>query len=194
MSIEEMRRKKNEGLVKRRDLLDEAGVALALHRIAQKILEKHSDPKKLAIIGIRTGGAYLAQRLRDLIQAQLKSDVPLGAMDITLYRDDVFTGLPRPEVGPTEIPCSLPGKTVLLVDDVLFTGRTIRAALEELMEFGRPDKVELAVLVDRGHREIPIQADYVGLSVETTREQTVRVKFHELGEPDQVLLCEKAQP
>lgn len=169
-------------------------MARALRAIAQKVVENIEDPKKLVVVGIRTGGVYLAQRLRNLIGETAHVDVPSGAMDITLYRDDAFTGLPRPEVGPTNIPCSLEGKVVLLVDDVLYTGRTVRAALEELMEFGRPAKVLLAVLVDRGHRELPIQADFAGLTVQTTLDQTVRVLLNELGEQDQVVLCERGQP
>jgi pyrimidine operon attenuation protein/uracil phosphoribosyltransferase len=194
MTLEEMRRKKAEGLVVRRQLLDKAGIARALRSVAQKILEHHAERDKLVLLGIRTGGVHLAKRLRDLIRAQIKIDIPLGAMDITLYRDDVFKGLPRPEVGPTEIPGSIHGKAVILVDDVLYTGRTIRAALEELMEFGRPERVELAVLVDRGHRELPIQADYVGLNVVTGRDESIRVLLHELGETDEVVLCERSRP
>ena len=194
MTIDEQRRKKSEGLVTKRELLNRAGIARALRSIAQKVLERHPDPARLMIVGIRTGGAHLAVRLRDLMNAQSKADIPFGAVDITLYRDDVFTGLLRPEVGPTDLSGSLGNKTVILVDDVLFTGRTIRAALDELMDFGRPDRVQLAVLVDRGHRELPIQADFVGLTVETTREQTVRVMLDELGETDKVVLCERKKP
>ncbi len=194
MTLEEMRRKKSEGLSQKRRLLDKAGVTRALKSIAQKILERHADPKKLVLLGIRTGGVFLAGRLRDLLKSMTRIDIPCGAMDITLYRDDVFTGLSRPEVGPTELPGTVHGKSVILIDDVLFTGRTIRAALEEIMEFGRPHSIQLAVLVDRGHRELPIQADFVGLTVETQREQVVRVLYHELGEPDEVLLCERTKP
>ena len=185
------RRKKSEGLLEQRKLLDKAGILGVLRNIAQKILERHPDWRNLVLVGIRTGGVHLAKRIQGLIKEQVGLDVPCGAMDITLYRDDIFTSLPRPEVGPTELPCSLQGMVVILVDDVLFTGRTIRAALEELVEFGRPKRVELAVLVDRGHREIPIQPDYVGLSVETTREQSVRVELAEFGEADQAVLYEK---
>jgi len=192
MSLTEARRKKNKGLIGRRELLDESGISKALRSIAEEILKHQSNPEDLVLIGIRTGGVYLAKRLRDFLKEQLKRDVPCGTMDITLYRDDVFTGLPRPEVGSTELPCSIQGKVVILIDDVLFTGRTIRAALEELMEFGRPKKVELAVLVDRGHRELPIQPDYVGLTTETTRGQTVRVMLRELEEADGVVVYEKA--
>ncbi len=193
MSIEQARRKKSEGIVQRRTLLDKTGVSTALRTVAQKILERHPDPKKLVLIGIRTGGAFLAERLRALMKSQINVDVPCGAMDITLYRDDAYSSLQRPEVGPPDLPVSIHGKVVVLVDDVLFTGRTIRAALDELMDFGRPQKVELAVLVDRGHRELPSQADYVGLTVETSLEQSVRVMLQELGEADEVVLCERAR-
>jgi pyrimidine operon attenuation protein / uracil phosphoribosyltransferase len=185
-------------LVVRRELLDESGLQRTLRRLAQEIAERHppGGPREgegdggeaLALVGIRTGGLVLAERLARL----LPGPPPIGAIDITLYRDDVFEGLPRPEVGSTELPFSLPGRTVILVDDVLYTGRTVRAALDALMDFGRPRRVELAVLVDRGHRELPIQADFVGLRVETTRSESVRVMLSELGEPDRVVLRARA--
>jgi pyrimidine operon attenuation protein/uracil phosphoribosyltransferase len=186
------RRPPPEGdLATKRELLDEAGLARTLRRVAHEIAERHPPGSGLALVGIRTGGLVLAERLVKLLGAVEGGDVPLGAIDITLYRDDVFVGLPRPEVGPTELPFGVAGRTIVLVDDVLFTGRTVRAALDALMDFGRPRKVELAVLVDRGHRELPIQADYVGLKVETTRLESVRVMLGELGEPDRVVLREK---
>lgn len=193
MSLEELRRKKMEGLVRRRVLLDEAGISRTLHGIAQKILEQRQDLKKVVLLGVRTAGVYLARRLHALIREEAKTDVAIGAVDITLYRDDVFTGLPRPEIGPTELPGPIHGKRIILVDDVLFTGRTIRAAMEELIDFGRPERVLLAVLVDRGHRELPIQPDFVGLRVETTQDQSVRVMLRELGEADEVVLCERSR-
>jgi pyrimidine operon attenuation protein/uracil phosphoribosyltransferase len=179
-------------LVVRRELLDEAGLARTLRRMAHEIAERHPGGRDLALVGIRTGGLVLAERLVKLLASADNVAVPLGAIDISLYRDDVFVGLPRPEVGPTELPFELSGRTVVLVDDVLYTGRTIRAALDALMDFGRPKKVELAVLVDRGHRELPIGADYVGMKVDTTRLESVRVMLRELGEPDRVVLREKA--
>ena len=190
MTADEMRRKKSEGLVQRRELLDKAGVARALRSIAQKILERNPNPKKLMLLGIRTGGVYLAKRLRDLIRTQNKIDVPLGAMDITLYRDDVFTGLPRPEVGPTEIPGTIHGKSVILVDDVLFTGRTIRAALDALIDLGRPRMIQLAILVDRGHRELPIRPDYVGKNLPTSSRESVAVRMREHDGEDRVVIEE----
>jgi pyrimidine operon attenuation protein/uracil phosphoribosyltransferase len=178
-------------LVERRELLDEAGIARVLRRMAHEIVERHGGAKEIALVGVRTGGLVLAERLVKLLAAVESAVVPLGAVDITLYRDDVFVGLPRPEVGTTELPFALPGRSIVLVDDVLYTGRTVRAALDALNDYGRPRAVELAVLVDRGHRELPIQADYVGIKVETTRRESVRVMLSELGEPDRVVLRER---
>jgi pyrimidine operon attenuation protein/uracil phosphoribosyltransferase len=178
------------GLVERRELLDAAGIAAVLERLAAELLARHPGARDLALVGVHTGGYVLAQRLQKLLGAS----VPLGAVDITLYRDDVFEGLPRPEVGATELPFALPGRVIVLVDDVLYTGRTVRAALDALNDYGRPRAVELAVLVDRGHRELPIQADYVGLRVETARRESVRVELAELGEVDRVVVREKVAP
>lgn len=185
----------DDHLVTRRELLDSAGIARALRRIASEIVEKNAGQAGLALVGIRTGGYFLAERLAKLV-AEVEPErlaVALGAVDITLYRDDVFQGLPRPEIGPTEIPFDIGRHKVVLVDDVLYTGRTVRAALDALMDYGRPRAVELAVLVDRGHRELPIQADYVGLKVTTARTESVRVLLAEdaPGTEDRVLLREK---
>lgn len=179
----------------RRELLDSAGITRALRRIASEIVEKNAGQGGLALVGIRTGGYFLAERLARLL-AEVEPErltVALGAVDITLYRDDVFQGLPRPEIGPTEIPFDIGRHKVVLVDDVLYTGRTVRAAMDALMDYGRPRAVELAVLVDRGHRELPIQADYVGLKVTTARTESVRVMLAEdaPGTEDRVLLREK---
>jgi pyrimidine operon attenuation protein / uracil phosphoribosyltransferase len=176
-----------------RELLDEAALARTLRRMAHEIAERHPGGAGLALVGIRTGGLVLAERMVKLLAAVENAEVPLGAIDITLYRDDVFVGLPRPEVGTTELPFAVAGRTIVLVDDVLYTGRTVRAALDAIMDYGRPEKVELAVLVDRGHRELPIQADYVGQKIETSRRESVRVLLRELGEPDRVILREKTQ-
>ena len=178
-------------LVEKRRLLDKDGVARTLRRLADEIVERAGGTQDLVLVGVRTGGAFLATRLQKLITGAEAKTVPVGAVDITLYRDDVFSGLPKPVVGPTDIPGSLEGKLVVLVDDVLYTGRTVRAALDALVEFGRPRAVRLAVLVDRGHREFPIQADHVGLQVATTPDQSVRVLFSETGEEDGVILREK---
>lgn len=157
-----------------RELLDSAGVSAVLERLAREIAERNGGLDAVALVGIRTGGFDLAERLAATMAAA-GVRVPLGAIDIALYRDDVFDGLPRPAVGSTDLPFSLPGKVVVLVDDVLFTGRTVRAALDALVDYGRPRGVQLAVLVDRGHRELPIQADHVGLRAETARTEVVEV-------------------
>jgi len=181
-------------LAERRDLLDAAGIERVLVRIAHEVIERNGGARDVALLGIRTGGLFLAERLAGIFRTIEGAPPPLGAIDITLYRDDVFEGLPRPEIGPTEIPFQLAGKIVVLVDDVLYTGRTVRAALDAMVDFGRPRAVQLAVLVDRGHRELPIQADYVGLRVTTSRTESVRVCFRERGEVDRVVLREKVTP
>ena len=165
-----------------RQPLDSVGMQRALRRIAHEIVERDRGAD-LVLVGIRTAGVPLADRLAKLLEAtgELPSTT-CGAVDITLYRDDAATGLPKPVIGKTEIPShTLEGRRVILVDDVLYTGRTIRAALDALMDYGRPRAVELAVLVDRGHRELPIQPDYVGIKVETSRDEGVRVHLTELG-------------
>jgi len=169
-------------------LADAQAIARMLRRIATEVLERNGGARDIALVGIRTGGLYLAERLQSLIQELEGESPPLGAVDITLYRDDVFQGLPRPEIGPTELPFELAGTTVVLVDDVLYTGRTVRAALDALMDYGRPRAVQLAVLVDRGLRELPIRADYVGLCTETTPADSVRVQLRELSETDRIML------
>jgi pyrimidine operon attenuation protein/uracil phosphoribosyltransferase len=159
-----------------RELLDSAGIGRALKRIAHEIVERNVAAGAVTLVGIRTAGVPLAERLAAIVNETGELTAELGAIDITLYRDDVFEGLPKPEVGSTEMPGhTIAGKTVILVDDVLYTGRTIRAALDALMDYGRPRAVQLAVLIDRGHRELPIQPDYVGSKVETTRQQSVKV-------------------
>jgi pyrimidine operon attenuation protein/uracil phosphoribosyltransferase len=159
-----------------------------LRRIANEIVERQGGAEGIALVGIRTGGMHVAERLVSLIESIEGIRPPLGAVDITLYRDDVFIGLPRPEIGATELPFALEGLTIVLVDDVLFTGRTVRAALDALMDFGRPAQVQLAALVDRGMRELPIAADYVGITVESTSADSVKVFFQEGGETDRVVL------
>ena len=175
--VSERSDRRRADLVEKRELLDSAGIVRALKRIAHEIVERNAAVGDVVLVGIRTAGVPLAERLAGYHPRDRRAPgVELGAIDITLYRDDVFEGLPKPEVGSTELPAhTIAGKTVILVDDVLYTGRTIRAALDALMDYGRPRAVQLAVLVDRGHRELPIQPDYVGLKVETTRQQSVKV-------------------
>jgi pyrimidine operon attenuation protein/uracil phosphoribosyltransferase len=178
-------------LIEKRELLDSAGIVRALKRIAHEIVERNAAVGEVVLVGIRTEGVPLAERLAGFV-ADAGGTAKVGAIDITLYRDDVFEGLPKPEVGSTTLPGnSAAGKTIILVDDVLYTGRTIRAALDAVMDFGRPRAVQLAVLVDRGHRELPIQPDYVGLKVETTRQNSVKVI---LDGRDRAVLREKRQP
>ena len=187
------RRPPDSHLVLRRELLDAVALQRTLRRLAHEVVEKNGGVASLVLVGIRTGGAHLAARLAHLI-ADAEGQAPaLGVLDITLYRDDVFSGLPRPVIGPSEIPGhSLAGLKVVLVDDVLFTGRTVRAALDALMDFGRPRKVELLVLVDRGRRELPIQPDYVGLTVATGEDESVRVDLVESDGVDRATLRRRA--
>lgn len=158
------------------------------HEIAERI---PPGEHPLYVVGIRTGGAHLAQRLVELVAAAGEGRPLLGAIDISLYRDDVFSGLPKPEIGPTEFPEPVEGKTIVLVDDVLFTGRTVRAAMDVLADYGRPRAVKLAALVDRGRRELPIQPDFVGVTLQTAASESVRVMLKERGEPDRVVLRER---
>jgi len=181
-------------LTERREILDEAGIARTLRRLALEIVERVPQGERpLYFVGIRTGGAYLAHRLVDLVAAAGEARPLLGAVDISLYRDDVFRGLPKPEIGPTDLPEPVDGKTIVLVDDVLFTGRTVRAAMDVLADYGRPRAVKLAALVDRGLRELPIQPDFAGVTVQTTARESVRVMLSERGEPDRVVLRERAE-
>jgi len=179
-------------LTERRELLDAAGIARTLRRMAHEIAERVPQGERpLYLVGVRTGGAYLAHRLCDMVAAAGEGKPVLGAVDISLYRDDVFHGLPKPEIGPTDLPEPIEGRTIVLVDDVLFTGRTIRAAMDVLADYGRPRAVKLAALIDRGLRELPIQPDFVGLAVQTTARESVRVMLSERGEPDRVVLRER---
>ena len=157
-----------------------------LTRMAGEILEKHRGAENLVLIGIRTGGVFLADRLKAKILSLEGADIPRGDLDIYLYRDDWTRISHQPIVQKTELPFSLDGKKVILVDDVLFTGRTVRAAMDALIDFGRPDRIELAVLVDRGHRELPIDANYVGEYVETIHHTMVNVYLKENAGRDEV--------
>ncbi len=178
------------GKIERSVILDSEAMERALVRLTHEILERNQGVKDLVLIGIRRGGVYLSERIRAKIEEVEKVEVPSGVIDITLYRDDVSMGLPRPLVGRTGIPFSLRDKKVLLVDDVLYTGRTVRAAMDALMDFGRPRFIQLAVLIDRGHRELPIQADYVGKKIVISPGEDVQVLFREIAGKDQVVLQE----
>ncbi len=173
---------------KHHKILDTAEIDRILTRITHEILEVHKGADNLALIGIQTRGVYLAKRICSRIYEIEGVEVPTGHMDITLYRDDWTRVSPNPIVQTTEISFSVDGKQIVLIDDVLFTGRTVRAALDALIDFGRPDRIELLVLVDRGHRELPIQANYVGKFVETRRSERVNVLLAEHDDTDQVII------
>jgi pyrimidine operon attenuation protein/uracil phosphoribosyltransferase len=169
-------------------VMDADRIGRTLTRIAHEILERNRGIEELALIGIRTRGVPLAKRLAETLREISHHDVPTGALDITLYRDDLMRHAvgAQPVVRSTEIPFSIDDKRILLVDDVLYTGRTIRAALDALIEFGRPKSIQLVVLVDRGHRELPIKADYVGKNLPTSLSQSVQVHLMEIEGRDEV--------
>ena len=172
-------------------ILDKEAIARTLVRIAHEILEKNKGTEDLCLIGIRSRGVYLAKRLAECIKQIENKEILFGALDITLYRDDLTLIASQPVVHKTEIDFDISGKNVILVDDVLYTGRTIRAALDALIDFGRPKIIQLAVLVDRGHRELPIRADYAGKNIPTSKNETVEVKLEETDGCDEVVIVEK---
>ncbi len=172
--------------IRSKDILDAKKMSRALTRITHEILEKNPDVNSLAVIGILTRGAYLARRIVNLIEELEGVKVPLGYMDISLYRDDVHSKLDQPIVQRTDILFEVTDRNIILVDDVLFTGRTIRAALDHIVDFGRPRTIQLAVLVDRGHRELPFRADYIGVNIPTAREDRVVVEVVEKEGADRV--------
>ena len=167
----------------KKTVMDAAGVAGVLARMADEIVGGGDDP---VLVGIRTGGALLAGRIQELIRRRTGRTVPLGVIDIGLYRDDWTRKFPKPEVGKTELNFSIDDKRVVLVDDVLYTGRTVRAAMDALMDFGRPARVELAVLADRGRRELPICTNYTGLTLEIGPDERVNVYFSDFGQEDEI--------
>jgi pyrimidine operon attenuation protein/uracil phosphoribosyltransferase len=169
-------------------VLDGPGVQRALTRMAHEILERNKGTDGLVLVGIRTNGVYLARRLAAKLAEIEKADVPLGELDITLYRDDLSTKKDHPRLRRTEIPFDLNDRAVILVDDVLFTGRTIRAAMDGVMDLGRPRSIQLAVLIDRGHRELPIRADYVGKNIPTSYDEHVKAFLQEEGHEDRVVM------
>jgi pyrimidine operon attenuation protein/uracil phosphoribosyltransferase len=185
-----------------RELLDAEALQRTLHRIAHEIIEANADLESVALVGIHTRGVSLAQRLRRLIEEFSGTEVALGTVDITFYRDDVQVRggeapiHPQPLVRATRLDFPLEGRTCILVDDVLYTGRTIRAAIEALFDYGRPDRVQLAVVADRGHRELPIRPDYVGKNLPTARGERIQVQLVEVDEVDRVVLIpeEGGQP
>jgi len=171
-----------------KQLMDATSVGRSVTRIAHEILERNNGPNNIALIGIITRGEPLAKRIKKLVFDQSNEDIPIGLVDITFHRDDFHERLVVPQVKNTDIPFSLDGKSIILVDDVLFTGRTIRAAIEVLLSFGRPAAIQLAVLVDRGHREMPIRADFVGKNIPTHEGEHVKVFLKEIDGKDSVQL------
>ena len=168
-------------------LMDAPAIERALTRMAHEIVERNADNPGLAIIGIRTNGVPLAQRLAKLVAGILQRDIPTGEIDISMHRDDIaLRGASA--VGATQVAFDITGKTIVLVDDVLFTGRSIRAAMDEIADFGRPQRMQLAVLVDRGHRELPIRADFVGKNAPTAPQERVTGRLTEMGGQDEVVI------
>jgi pyrimidine operon attenuation protein/uracil phosphoribosyltransferase len=176
-------------------VLERDDLRRTLRRIAHEIAEKNPAPEGLAIVGIHTRGALLARRLHALLGELTEVELPIGEIDISFYRDDVGAKSPasQPVVHASSIDFDLTGRTVVLVDDVLFTGRTVRAAIEAIFDYGRPQRVQLAVLCDRGHRELPIRPDYVGKNLPTAREERVNVRLEESDEVDEVTISEPVE-
>src|SRR5215472_2337638 len=179
------------GLREKAQLMSASEIERTLLRMAHEIVEKNGGVKDLALIGIRRRGVPLAERLGKLIGRIESTKVPVGSLDITFYRDDLSTLGPRPVVQESELGLNIEDKNIILVDDVLFTGRTIRAAMEALFTHGRPRRVQLCVLIDRGHRELPIEAAFVGRAVPTTMREVIEVKLNEVDGMEKVLLVEK---
>ncbi len=187
-----MTKEEPAGIRPKATLMDRDQIRRAVKRIAHEIVERNGGVDGIVVVGIRRRGVPLAQRIAEYIEQNEGRPIPVGALDITLYRDDFQRITLQPHVGKTEIKEDITEKVIVLVDDVLFTGRTIRAALDELIDYGRPSKIQLAVLVDRGHREFPIKADYVGKNVPTSETEMVEVHLAEVDGEDEVLLAEKA--
>ena len=167
-------------------LVDKQGLDRILTRIAHEILEKNKGSQNLVLIGMRTRGEFLAKRIHEKIKLIDNVALPLGVLDVTLYRDDFRTRMKQPEVSVSDITFDINEKDVILIDDVLYTGRTVRSALNALMDLGRPSSIQLSILVDRGHRELPIRADYVGKNIPTSQNQEVKVKMVEIDEEDAI--------
>jgi pyrimidine operon attenuation protein/uracil phosphoribosyltransferase len=171
-----------------KELLNKKDIDRILSRIAHEVIEKNKGTEGLCVVGIQRGGAHLAKRLVSKIRTIEGTNIPVGSLDISLYRDDLKTHRPLPVLRKTDIPFDITDKRVILVDDVLFTGRSIRSAMDALMDLGRPAQIQLAVLVDRGHRELPIRADYVGKNIPTARNENIEVLLEEEGKEDGVFI------
>lgn len=180
-------------LIDKTVLMDASGIRRALTRISHEILEKNKGMKDIVLVGIRTRGVPIAERIAKSIESIEDKRPPVGILDITLYRDDLSTLSYQPIVHPTELPVDITGKHVVLVDDVLYTGRTIRAALDALIDMGRPKSIQLAVLIDRGHRELPIRADYVGKNVPTSSHELVSVQLDATDGLEKVVIRERRE-
>ncbi len=176
-------------MTQNRVILNAEEVNRSITRITHEILERNKTIANLALIGIRTGGALLAKRFQEKLRDILSLEVPLGLLDITLYRDDLSEVGPQPNLKETKIDFDVTGKIIILIDDVLFSGRTIRSALDAIIDFGRPECIQLAVLIDRGHRELPIKPDFVGKNIPTAKHEEVIVKFKEEGGVDEVTVA-----
>jgi len=172
-------------------IMDQKKISRVITRLATEVVERNRDVENLILMGIRTRGAFIAKRIGEAIKKIEKIELPLGILDITLYRDDIPQRGIQPEVKATEIPFPVDEKDLILIDDVLFTGRTIRAAMDSIVDLGRPKTIQLLVLIDRGHRELPIQADYIGKVLPTSRRERVRVKIKEVDGADEVLITEE---
>ncbi|MBZ0177991.1 MAG: bifunctional pyr operon transcriptional regulator/uracil phosphoribosyltransferase PyrR [Melioribacteraceae bacterium] len=171
-------------------IIDEAGLQRTLTRLAHEILERNRGSENIVLIGMRTRGEFIARRIYEKIKEIDQSEIQLGILDVTLYRDDFRTRLKQPEVSVTDITFDINEKDVILIDDVLYTGRTVRAALDALMDLGRPNTIQLCVLVDRGHRELPIKPDFVGKNIPTSINEEIKVKMNEIDKEDSIYLVE----
>ena len=178
-------------LKEKAQLMSSQDLARVIRRIANEIVEHNKGTENMILVGIHRRGVYLARRIQKIIEDTEGTKVPCGELDITLYRDDLTTLFEQPMVHSTRMPQDISGKKVFLVDDVLYTGRTVRAALEALVDLGRPSQVQLAVIVDRGHRELPIHADICGKNVPTAKNEVIEVKVDELDGKDEVVICER---
>ncbi|HAK88815.1 MAG: bifunctional pyr operon transcriptional regulator/uracil phosphoribosyltransferase [Nitrospirae bacterium GWC2_46_6] len=174
-----------------KELLNKKDIDRVLSRIAHEIIEKNKGIENICLVGIQRGGVHIAKRLSAKIAAIEQADMPVGSLDISLYRDDIGMRKEQPVVRRTDIPCDITDKKIILVDDVLFTGRSIRAAMDALMDFGRPAEMQLAVLIDRGHRELPIRADYVGKNIPTAMSENIEAQLEEEGLEDRIILQAK---
>jgi len=177
-------------IIERSKVLDSKQLYKTIRRISHEIIERNKSLSDIAIVGIRTRGVYLADRIVDNISAIEGINIPSGALDITLYRDDFTLIAEQPLVKETELNFNINGKLIIIVDDVLFTGRTIRCAMDALIDFGRPRAIQLAVLIDRGHRELPIRADYVGKNIPTSLDESIEVRLKEIDKKDEVVALE----